>query len=396
MRIAYLARSIVPSRDANSVHVMKACQAYARLGHRVTLWLPAWRGGVEPGVRDLHAFYGVEPSFAVRRVPVPSGRRLQAAWFSAGLPLLARLGRPALVHARSLTAAWGAARLLHMPTLFETHVPRPDNPRLGKLFDELAASRHLRGVVVITRALAALVAPDLPPSANLIVAPDGVDAAWLAGAFPRDEARRELGLDDETRPIAVYTGQLYEGRGVGLILDVARRRPDHLFVLVGGRSGDVERCRTQAAGLSNVLVAGFRPPAEIPAWMAAADALLMPYADRVATAGGGDSAAWASPMKMFEYLAAGRPILASTLPVLREVLADGTNALLLPYDRPDLWSEALARLAADPGLAAALAARARSDAEGYTWEERTGRLLAACGLPAEPRPHAAGAAAGSR
>ena len=396
MRIAYIARSIVPSRDANSVHVMKACQAYARLGHRVTLWLPAWREGVEPGVRDLRAFYGVEPSFAVRRVPVPPGGRLQAAWFSAWLPLLARLGRPALVHSRSLTAAWGAACLLRMPTLFETHVPRPDNPRLAKLFDELAASRHLRGMVAITRALAALVAPTLPPAANLIAAPDGVDAALLTGAPTRDEARRQLGLGGESRRIAVYTGQLYQGRGVGLILDVARQRPDHLFVLVGGRQGDVESCRRRAEGLGNVLVAGFRPPAEVPAWMAAADVLLMPYAGRVATAGGGDSAAWASPMKMFEYLAATRPILASTLPVLREVLTDGANALLLPYDRPDLWSEALARLAAEPDLAAALAAQARRDAEGYTWEERSRSLLAGCGLPPEPRPHPASAPAGSR
>lgn len=396
MKIAYLARSIVPSRTANSVHVMKACQAYARLGHQVTLWLPAWREGVEPEVRDLHGFYGVQSSFAVRRVRIPSGRRIEAAWLSVWLPLLARLGRPALVHSRSLAAAWGAACLLRMPTLFETHVPRPDNPRLARLFDELVASRRLRGVVVITRALAALVAPRLPADTNLIVAPDGVDAAWLSDAPERDEARRWLGLAGEARRIAVYTGQLYEGRGVGLIFAVARRRPDHLFVLVGGRAGDVEHCRQVAEGLENVLVAGFRPPAEIPSWLAAADVLLMPYADRIATAGGGDSAAWASPIKMFEYLAAGRPILASTLPVLGEVLAEGSNALLLPHDRPAAWSEALERLATDPGLAAALAARARRDAAGYTWEERNRRLLAACGLPTEPEPHAAGAPVGSR
>lgn len=396
MRIAYLARSIVPSRTANSVHVMKTCQAYARLGHMVDLWVPAWCEGVEPNVRDLHAFYGVEPSFTVHRVPMPFAGRLEAAWLSGFLPLLARLGRPALVHSRSLASAWGAACLLRAPTLFETHAPRPESPRLAKLFDELAASPYLRGVIVITRALASLVAPDLPAGANLIVAPDGVDAAWLDQAPSRGEARRTLDLAGETRRIAVYTGQLYEGRGVGLILDVARRRSDHLFVLVGGHSADVERTRERARELDNVVVAGFRPPAEIPAWLAAADVLLMPYADRVAIAGGGDSSAWASPMKMFEYLAAGRPILASTLPVLREVLADGVNALLLPYDRAEAWSEALARLAAEAGLAEALARTARRHAAGYTWEERSRRLLAAGGLPPGPGAHTAGAAVDSR
>jgi glycosyltransferase involved in cell wall biosynthesis len=222
-----------------------------------------------------------------------------------------------------------------------------------------------------------------------------VDAAWLTDAPARDEARRRVGLAREPRRIAVYAGHLYAGRGVGLILDLARRRPDHLFVLVGGRGGDVERCRARATGMGNVCVAGFRPPAEIPAWLAAADVLLMPYADRIATAGGGDTAAWASPMKMFEYLAAGRPILASTLPVLGEVLADGVNALLLPHDRPERWAEALARLAAEPELAATLAARARRDASGYTWEERNRRLLAGCGLDPGAAP-VGGVVVGSR
>jgi glycosyltransferase involved in cell wall biosynthesis len=100
-------------------------------------------------------------------------------------------------------------------------------------------------------------------------------------------------------------------------------------------------------------------------------------------------------MKMFEYLAAGRPILASTLPVLGEVLADGVNALLLPHDRPERWAEALARLAAEPELAATLAARARRDASGYTWEERNRRLLAGCGLDPGAAP-VGGVVVGSR
>lgn len=384
LRIAYLAVSIVPSRTANSVHVMKMCQAYAGLGHRVTLWVPAWRRGREPGVRDLHGFYGVERSFAVRRVPVPP-RPLQLPSIAGLMPLLAAAGRPHLVHSRGLASAWGAARLFRLPTLFETHAPPPENPRRRRLFESLVRAPSLRGVAAISGALAARLGPHLPPGVETLVAPDGVDRAWIDGAPERGEARRRLGLAGERRRIAVYTGHLYAGRGIELIEEVARRRPDHLFLLAGGREEDLARWRERARGLDNLRFAGFRPPAEMPLWLAAANALLMPYADRVEVSGGGDAVQWMSPMKMFEYLAAGRPILASTLPVLGEVLEDGGNALLLPYAEPARWSEALARLAADPGFAEGLAERARADAARYTWEARARRLLAACGLaPGEP------------
>ena len=82
-------------------------------------------------------------------------------------------------------------------------------------------------------------------------------------------------------------------------------------------------------------------------------------------------------------MAAGRPVLASTLPVLREVLIDGENALLLPHDEPGSWSEALERLAADPALSAGLGECARAHARRYTWESRARLLLAGCGLRGE-------------
>lgn len=396
LRIAYLAVSIVPSRTANSVHAMKMCQAYARLGHRVTLWVPAWRDGREPGVRDLHGFYGVERSFAVRRVPVPP-RPLHLAHLAGLMPLLAGAGRPHLVHSRGLASAWGAARLLSLPTLFETHVPPPRNTRRRKLFDGLMQARSLRAVAAISGALANRLAAHVPEGVDLLVAPDGVDRAWIDQAPERDEARRRLDLAGERRRIAIYTGHLYAGRGIERIVELARRRPDHLFLLAGGREEDLAQWRERASGLENLRFAGFRPPAEMPYWLAAADVLLMPYADRVAVSGGGDVAEWISPMKMFEYLAAGRPILASTLPVLGEVLEHERNALLLPYAETGRWSDALARLAAEPEVAAALSERARADAGRYTWEARAARLLTGCGLAAaEPAAEAAPAAPPAR
>src|SRR5262245_65669222 len=69
LRIAYLSGSKLPSREANSIHVMKMCQAFARLGHEVILLAPDVSAGLEVGVSDIYAFYGVEPCFELRKQP---------------------------------------------------------------------------------------------------------------------------------------------------------------------------------------------------------------------------------------------------------------------------------------------------------------------------------------
>lgn len=382
MRICYLARSSVPSRTANSIHVMKMAAAYAALGHEVTLIVPRLDADeVEPAADDLFGFYGVEPSFRVWRMQLP--RRLPGTLtYGLLLPLAARRLRAELVHSRNLAAAWGASRWLRLPTVYELHDVPSENRRQRGMLAALVASERLLGLVTITRALRDHLRRALPagfPERRLLVAPDGVDESAVELAVDRRRARRTLGLDPVLDPgdrrLAVYTGHLYTGRGIGLILDLARRRPDHRFLLVGGTPDDIDRRRRQAEGLDNVTFAGFVAPAEIPLYLRAADVLLMPYADRVAVAGGGDTAAWASPLKMFEYLAAGRPILASTLPVLQEVLTDGRNALLLPHGAPERWSQALARLRDDPPTAERLARTAREDAAGFTWRRRAERLL---------------------
>jgi glycosyltransferase involved in cell wall biosynthesis len=101
---------------------------------------------------------------------------------------------------------------------------------------------------------------------------------------------------------------------------------------------------------------------------------LLPYGRRVEASSGGDIAAFLSPMKLFEYLACGRAILASDLPVLGEVL-NAANSLTLPGDDAPAWAAALGSLSADPARRQARGAQARRDAANYTWERRAARML---------------------
>jgi glycosyltransferase involved in cell wall biosynthesis len=132
--------------------------------------------------------------------------------------------------------------------------------------------------------------------------------------------------------------------------------------------------RLEAEGIHNVRLLGFVPQAELPMVQAASDVLLMPYQRTIAVSSGGDTAAFASPMKAFEYLAAGRPILSSDLPVFREVL-NSQNAILLEPESVEAWQTALQELAADEARRLRLGETARREAVRYSWLERTRRAL---------------------
>jgi glycosyltransferase involved in cell wall biosynthesis len=252
--------------------------------------------------------------------------------------------------------------------------------------------RFLRGggaarLVVITRSLAADLASKLgtptdPPFT--LIAPDGVDLSRYQG-LPEPQAARaslEEFSQRSSRFTAGYTGHLYPGRGVELLLELARLLPEIDFLLVGGEPGDVARLQAEIRSrrLDNVIATGFIPNADLPRYQAACDALLMPYQKHVAASSGGDIARYLSPMKLFEYLACGRPILSSDLPVFGEVL-NASNSILLPPDDAGTWAAALAALKKDPTQRDALSLQARNDAAHYTWEGRARRILAGLDKP---------------
>jgi glycosyltransferase involved in cell wall biosynthesis len=207
-----------------------------------------------------------------------------------------------------------------------------------------------------------------------IVSPLAVDTERYADLPTTEEARRELGLQEAFT--AGYTGHLYPGRGIELLMELARRNPKTRFLWAGGEQAAIERWskRLSNAGINNVRLMGFVPNTQLPLIQAACDVLMMPHERRVSASGGGDIARFTSPMKMFEYLSSGRAILTSDLPVLREVLNED-NAVLIAPEEIDAWNDALRSLEANEDRRRALGNQARIDAARYTWVERAQRSL---------------------
>lgn len=371
MRIACISTSQVPSKTANSIQLMKACSALAELGHDVRLWIL----GSDPEMEwaDLAKHYGVKNRFAVKWVadfPWPRGW-----WYSLRAVRAARRWRADLYYVWPYQAA-ALASGMGLPTLLELH-DRPHGRMGPVLFRKFLRGSGARRIASTTTALLEWVQERYgellnPPSA--IVAANGVDLDRYLDLPAAEEARRLLDLPEQLT--AGYTGHLYRGRGLDLIVELAKRHPEVSFLWVGGEESAVEqwRARFEERGLENVRMLGFVPNDEMPMVQASCDVLLMPYEEHIEVSSGGDTVDFASPMKVFEYLAAGRAILASDLPVIREILNE-SNSVLLPPGDVDSWAGALETLMSDPGQRNWLAAHAKEDASQYSWVTRAERVL---------------------
>ena len=170
------------------------------------------------------------------------------------------------------------------------------------------------------------------------------------------------------------TGHLYAGRGADLFLALAKEIPGAHFVWVGGKPEDVEAWK-QRAQSDNVTFTGFIPNQDLPLYQSAADVLLMPYSRSImGSSGTADSASVASPMKMFEYMAAGRAIVTSDLPVIREVLSEKSAVFCEPDDLED-WRLKIEGLLGDESRRIALGKQALQDVDVYTWLARAKKIM---------------------
>jgi glycosyltransferase involved in cell wall biosynthesis len=386
MRILYLADIRFPLERANGIQSMETCHALARRGHDVHMIV---RPDTETPARDPYVFYGLPriEQLGIELAPVkgPSfARRLGYLAFAAGRSMGA--GRPDVVLTRDLGIASFLLRLpaaVRPPVVYETHGYAPDvaaalpslvatatAPGAAKL--RRLASREsfvfaaADAYVAITRGLADELEERFGRREKLEVVPDGV----------------RLDSDDDQppptaagRPLVAYAGHLYAWKGVDVLLDALARVPEADGLIVGGheREPDLERVKALARQLGimdRVTFTGLVDPPRVRASLRRATMLVLPNpASAISTR-------FTSPLKLFEYMAAGRPIVASDLPAFREVLVPGETAVLVTPGDPAALAEGLRRIISEPALGARLATAARAAVRDYTWDRRAERLEA--------------------
>jgi glycosyltransferase involved in cell wall biosynthesis len=377
LRIAYVTRARIPSGEANAIQMLKMTAALGALGHEVHLLTPRHPAAArsEPELAAFRARHSLPNTFALRYLPFLSiAGRLRGSFVLVAALAARRLGVD-LVYCRDVRTARLFARL-GFRLIVETHAP-PSDARAVRASRYLAASPCLRRWVFVSAKAMALNAEKLAlPEGRCLVAHDAVDFERFEPPMSADEARQRTGIPGG-RPVVMHCGHLYPGRA-DLLLEAARSIPEALFAFIGGTPGDVARLRGLASDLENVFFSGHRPVSEVPQYVFAADVLAIAYSSWTVVADRRKIPVveFASPMKVFEYLAAGRAIVAAAWPGIAETLVHERNALLFEPDNASALVSTIRRLLDDTALRARLGATARAEAAAHTWSARAERILA--------------------
>jgi glycosyltransferase involved in cell wall biosynthesis len=373
-------------------------RALTDLGHTVDL--VTYPFGRDVSIRGLRVFRCAKPPFISRVTIGPSLAKVPLDIALAFTALRRALkGGFDVIHSHEEGAAIGVVLswLFRRPHLYDMHSSLPQQLSnfsfsqsrvLKAIFQgfERLFIRRSRVVIVICPQLAETVR-DVDPSADPVLIENSPGSGDTPVAGQGAKIRTEFGLEAGT-PLVIYTGTFEAYQGLDVLFQAAAlvtaQRPEVRFLLAGGRREQVDKAREQArqAGVDAVTVfAGERPAEEIPLFLDAADVLVSPRSTGTNT-----------PLKIYQYLRAGRPIVATRLLTHTQVLDDTVSILTEPT--PAGLAAGILRAISDPAASIELGRRAHELAETkYSYEAYLGKTrMAMSRMGAEASPAAAGAA----
>jgi len=396
-KMIFAAHACVPSRYAHSQQIMNMCAAFASQGFAVTLL--AARCQEPSGVgADPWAWYGVERNFKLELLPardvshlaryLPKAARQfwrRTAWrlsvldFTLRLILRIRKEWPDMVYSRDAVILWALSHALPGISgrcFFEAHT-LPASALSRWIHRSLA--RKTGGMVALTSCLLERLRRIKAVSKHVVVAHDGVDLSRFELPERQDGARARLDMPEDDFLVG-YVGQaetLGQDKGLALLAEsvarIAGREPGIRLALVGPAveelAGIRQILRDHGLPADLLLTPGWVNPGEIPLYLKAFSVCVLPLpaAPHFACA--------ASPLKLFEYMASGTPLIASQLPATEEVLSDGEHAILVAPGSVEALEGALQRVRHDPALGQRLGAAAARAVQQFTWERRAQHIL---------------------
>lgn len=368
MKIFYVANARIPTEKAHGIQIMKTCEAFAASGHEVTLVVPKRMTHL---TEEAFAFYGLPQTFKIVYLPTVDLIRwsglvprlfsiLQNRSFARSLRRYLRGHKPELIYTRDELSA---VNLPAGPLIFlEVHnLSRILRRRVKKL------NTIVTGIFPISGGLQkALVRLGYRPE-KITVLPDGVDVETFQIPETKPQSRQRLGLPQDKK-IIMYTGNFFAWKGVYVLAAAARNfTDDYLFVFVGGSPYEMKLFKKHLVekhpGASNILLTGHVPYQIIPSYLNAADVLVLPNSAKTEI-----SSLYTSPLKLFEYLATGLPIVAADLPSVREIVTEEQVEFVAPDDASAL-AQAIRRAQARDF------SKNRKFVRQYSWRERVLRSL---------------------
>jgi len=383
VKLIYIANARIPTEKAHGIQIMKMCEAFSELkteGERlkVELIIPNRSNNIK---QSAFEYYGVKKTFKITKLPVLDlfflnlkvGFLVESITFTVSLffYLLFR-GRKPVFYVRGETIL-PLALFCKKPIFWETHIKPEKIGRYCNIF------RRITGFVVVTKYYKKQLTDEfnIPPD-KILYFPDSVDLNEFNIKISKSEARKKLGLPMDKK-IVFYAGSFLSWKGVDTLLDAikylefsASNFKEILFVFAAaGEKNDIEEFKKKSLNLNlnNVLIVEQRPHKEIAFYLKASDILVL-----TGTSKSKISKYYTSPMKLFEYMASKRPVIAPRLPSFLDILND-ENSLLVKPDSGRLLSDGIKMLLDNKALADSISEKAWSDVQEYTWNKRARRII---------------------
>jgi len=324
MKIIYINCSRIPTERAHGLQIMKMCEAFAGTCD-VELWVPRRLNTIK---EDPFEYYGIKRNFAIKKIPcidfiainrAPVGFWLTELTFLLFVIFYRAGARADIIYTRDKFVAF-------VLSIFKSNIYLEEHTVPARIF--FNRIKKLKGLILITNGLKKVFQEHGVSVDKILLVPDGVDVEEFAIQKSKAECRSKLNLPHDKK-IVLYTGHLYPWKGVDTLCEAVKYLPGNVLIyIVGGTEHDIKINKLQLK-THNLQHVAHRPHKEIPYWLKAADVLVLPNSEKYDI-----SKYWTSPLKLFEYMVSGRPIVASDLPSIREILNE-TNSVLVESDNPE-------------------------------------------------------------
>lgn len=368
MKVYYVANFYMPYQKAYAIQLAQMCEAFIEQGIDLTLLVPH-RGPCGP----LKEFYGLRVDIPTIWLPTLDlnsygrfGYVVMALTFMVSSMLFLwyqrlRGERFVIYTIDADRYSSSALAVVPAPLFSEMHGGKPST------FAQKALFSRMRGVIAINRIIIEELQKTFPHSQSRYISePNGVDLEMFA---PQDKqrARAVLELPLEVA-IVLYAGRFYDWKGLEILPRAAKLSTEIHWQIVGGTKEEFSKL-VKGTLPDNMHFAGGRPHAEMPLWIGAADAVVV-----LGTKRDEQSYWWTSPMKLFEYMAADRPVVASATPAIKDTVTSDESFLYAPDDAADLARQARAAVLGGSDADSRVAA-ARKSVQNRSWSGRAARVV---------------------
>ncbi len=334
MRICYITNSTIPAKSANSIATLKICEAFAQLNNDVMLITRNSNSRVE----EIYQLYNIKFKFKIKSIKNFKDFPLKFKYYLFSLvSIIASLNfKPDLYITRNLFTCFLLV-LLRKKVIVELHNDINHETRIVKILIKLTKylnSKYILKIITITKSIKnEYVSNKYVFENKTLVLPSG---SSIKNKFKFKFIKKEFKIG--------YFGSLYKSRGIDLIFKLSKIDKENRYYLYGDLT---QVAKSKLNNISqNLRIKNYVPYKEIPKILNKMDILLMPYVSSITAHGNvSNITKYTSPLKLFDYLCAGKVIICSDFKVLKEIIKDKKNAIFIKnYKNPNSWRNEIFKL----------------------------------------------------